>query len=130
MSSSEQSVKLSFILSISAFVICRHLSSGSNHGYLLSCVGTLVSSVVISVHVEIRGISQGSIGLSNAISSIYQHHIFYILFATNAPYLVLMGDFLTTDFQFLSSARMGKLPPWGFLPINGRLVYITCFSPF
>ena len=24
-----------------------------------------------------------------------------------------MGDFLTADFQFLSSARIGKLPPWG-----------------
>ena len=68
LSSSEHSVKLSFILSISASVICCHLSSGSNHGYLSSCVGTLVSSVVISVHVEIRGISKGSIGLSYAIS--------------------------------------------------------------
>ena len=59
------------------------------------------------------------------MSSIYHRHIghfFYIFFATNAPYSVLMGDFLTTDIQFLSSARMGKLTPWGFLPINGRLV--------
>ena len=47
-------------------------------------------------------------------SSIYHHHIghfFHIFFATNAPYSVLMGDFLTADFHFLSSARMGKLPP-------------------
>ena len=29
----------------------------------------------------------------------------------NALYSVLMGDLLTTDFQFLSSARMGKLSP-------------------
>ena len=48
--------------------------------------------------------------------------LFYIFFAVNASYSVLMGDFLTADFQFLSLARMGKLPPWGFLPINGRLV--------
>ena len=48
--------------------------------------------------------------------------LFDIFFATNAPYSVLMGDFLTADFQFLSSARMGKLPPWDFLPIDGRLV--------
>ena len=67
LSSSEYSVKLSFILSISASVICHHLSSGSNHGYLSSCVGRLVSSVVISVHVEICGISEGSVGLSYAI---------------------------------------------------------------
>ena len=39
----------------------------SNHGYLSSRVGTLVSSVVILVHVEIHGISEGSIGLSYAI---------------------------------------------------------------
>ena len=59
------------------------------------------------------------------MGSIYHHyigHFFYIFFAANAPYSVLMGDFLTTDFQFLSSARMGKLPLWGFLPINRRLV--------
>ena len=67
LSSGEHSVKLSFILSISASVICHCLSSGSNHGYLLSCVGMLVSSVVISVHVEMCSISAGSIGLSYAI---------------------------------------------------------------
>ena len=39
-----------------------------------------------------------------------------------------MGDFMTADFQFLSSARMGKLSPWGFLPIDGRLVGVMYFS--
>ena len=67
LSSNEHSVKLSFIQSISASVICHCLSSGSNHRYLLSCVGTFVSSVVISVQVEICGISAGSIGLSYVI---------------------------------------------------------------
>ena len=64
LSSNEHSVKLSFIQSISASVICHHLSSGSNHGYLSSCMGTFMSLVVISVQVEIHGISAGSIGLS------------------------------------------------------------------
>ena len=67
-SSSAQSAKLSFILSISASVMCHCLSSGSSQGYLSSCVGTFVSSVVISVQVEIHGISVGSIGLSHAYS--------------------------------------------------------------
>ena len=40
-----------------------HLSSGSNHAYLSSLVGTLV---IVSVHVDILGISDGSIGLSYA----------------------------------------------------------------
>ena len=66
LSSSAQSSKLSFILSISASVMCHHLSSGSSQGYLSSCVGTFVSSVVISVQVEIHGVSAGSIGLSYA----------------------------------------------------------------
>ena len=48
--------------------------------------------------------------------------IMILLVATNAPYSVLMGNFMTADFQFLSLARMGKLFPWGFLPIDGRLV--------
>ena len=43
-----------------ASVICFLLSSGSSHGYLSSLVGTLVSSVIVSVHVDI---SDGSIGL-------------------------------------------------------------------
>ena len=47
--------------------MCRHLSSGSRQGYLSSCVGTFMSSVVISVQVEIQGISAGSIGLLYAI---------------------------------------------------------------
>ena len=42
------------------------LSSGSSHGYLSSLVGTLVSSVIVSVHVDILGISDGSISLSYA----------------------------------------------------------------
>ena len=61
-----ESLRLSFCLSISASVMCLHLSSGSNHGYLSSLVGTLVSSVIVSVHVDILGISNGSIGLSYA----------------------------------------------------------------
>ena len=64
--SSAQSAKLSFILSISASVMCPHLSLGSSQGYLSSYVETFVSSVVISVQVEICGISAGSIGLSYA----------------------------------------------------------------
>ena len=63
MSSSAQSDKLSFILSISASVMCHHLSSGSSQGYLSSCVGTFV---INSVQVEICGISVESIGLSYA----------------------------------------------------------------
>ena len=59
--------QISFIWSISVSVIYLHLSPGSNQGYLSSCVGTFVSSVVISVQVEIHGISAGSIGLSYAI---------------------------------------------------------------
>ena len=64
--SSAQSDKLSFILSISASVMCHCLSSGSSQGYLSSCVGAFMSSVIISVQVEICGISVGSIGLSFA----------------------------------------------------------------
>ena len=60
--------QISFIQSIFASVMCHHLSSGSNQGYLSSCVGTFMSSVVILVQVEIHGISAGSIGLSYAIS--------------------------------------------------------------
>ena len=43
--------------------MCLHLSSGSSHGYFPSLVGTLVSSVIVSVHVNILGISDGSISL-------------------------------------------------------------------
>ena len=62
--SSAQSAKLSFILSISASITCCHLSSWSSQGYMSSCVGTFMSSMVISVQVEIHGISAESIGLS------------------------------------------------------------------
>ena len=43
--------------------MCLLLSYGSSHRYLSSFVGTLVSSVIVSVHVDILGISDGSIGL-------------------------------------------------------------------
>ena len=43
--------------------MCLHLFSGSNHGYLSSLVGTLVSHVIVSVNVDTLGISDGSIGL-------------------------------------------------------------------
>ena len=43
------------------------LSSGSNNGYLSSFFRTLVSSVIVSVHVDILGIYDGSIGLSYVI---------------------------------------------------------------
>ena len=46
--------------------MCLCLSSGSSHGYLSSLVGTLVSSVIVLVHVDILGILNGSIGLSYA----------------------------------------------------------------
>ena len=65
--SNSESSRLSFWLSISASVMCLHLSSGSNHGYLSSLVWTLVSSLIVSVHVDILGISDGSISLSHAI---------------------------------------------------------------
>ena len=67
LSSNAQSDKFSFIQSISVSVMCHHLSSGSNQGYLSSCVGTFMSLVVISVQVEICAIFAGSIGLSYAI---------------------------------------------------------------
>ena len=53
-------------VNISASVMCLHLSSGSSHGYLSSFVRTLVSSVIVSIHIDILGISNGSIGLSYA----------------------------------------------------------------
>ena len=61
--SSNESSKFNLCLNISASVMSLHLSSGSSHGYLSSLVGTLVSSVIVSVHVDILGISDGSIGL-------------------------------------------------------------------
>ena len=66
LSSSSESSKFNLCLNISASVVCLLLSSGSSHGYLSSLVGTLVSSVIVSVHVVILGISDGSIGLSYA----------------------------------------------------------------
>ena len=66
LSSSNESSKFNLCLNILASVMCLLLSSGSSHGYLLSLVGTLVSSVIVSVHVDILGISDGSIGLSYA----------------------------------------------------------------
>ena len=46
-------------------------------------------------------------------SSIYHRYIGHVLhfLAVNAPYSVLMGDLLNADFQFLSLARVGTLPP-------------------
>ena len=67
-SSSNEPSKFNLCLNISASVMCLHLSFGSSHGYLSSLVGTLVSSVIVSVHVDILGISDGSIGLSYAKS--------------------------------------------------------------
>ena len=66
-SSNSESSRLSFCLNILASVMCLHLSSGSNNGYLSSFVRTLVSSVIVSVHVDILGISDGSIGLLYAM---------------------------------------------------------------
>ena len=63
LSSSNESSKFNLCLNILASVMCLHLSSGSSHGYLSSLVGTLLSSVSVSVHVNILGISDGSIGL-------------------------------------------------------------------
>ena len=66
LSSSNKSSKFNLCLNISASIMCLLLSSGSSHGYLSSLVGTLVLSVFVSVHVDILGISDGSIGLSYA----------------------------------------------------------------
>ena len=66
LSSSNETSKFSLYLNISASVMCLHLSSGSSHGHLSSLVGTLVFSVIVLVHVDILGISEGSIGLSYA----------------------------------------------------------------
>ena len=63
LSSSNESSKFNLCLHILASIMCLHLLSGSSHGYLLSLVGTLVLSVIVSVHVDILGISDGSIGL-------------------------------------------------------------------
>ena len=46
--------------------MCLLLSSGSSHGYLSSLIRTFVSSVIVSVNVDILDISDGSVGLSYA----------------------------------------------------------------
>ena len=65
LSSSNESSKFNLCLNISASVMCLHII-WVYHGYLSSLVGTLVSSVTVSVHVNILQISDGSIGLSYA----------------------------------------------------------------
>ena len=64
--SSNESSKFNLYLNILASVMRLLLSSGSSHGYLSSLVGTLVSSMIVSIHVDILGILDGSIGLSYA----------------------------------------------------------------
>ena len=61
-----ESLRLSFIQSISLSVIFLLGSSGSNQGYLSSGVDLFVSSVGSSVRVVMHGISVGWIGFSNA----------------------------------------------------------------
>ena len=39
-----------------------------------------------------------------------------------------MDDFLTADFQFLSSARMGKLPPLGFLTYRWEASWVKMMT--
>ena len=56
-SSSKEFSRYNLSLNISASVMCLLLSSGSSPGYLSSFVGTLVSSVIVSVHVNILGTS-------------------------------------------------------------------------
>ena len=59
LSLSNESSRFSLSFNISASVMCLLLSSGSSHGYLSSFVGTLVSSVIVSVQVNILAISDG-----------------------------------------------------------------------
>ena len=66
LSSNVESSRFYFCQIISESVMCLHLSSGSSHGYWSSFVGISVSSVILSVHVNILGISDGSIDLSSA----------------------------------------------------------------
>ena len=65
-SSNTESLRLSFIQSISLSVIFLLMSSGSNQGYLSSEVDLFVSSTGNSVHVVMCGISVGWIGFSYA----------------------------------------------------------------
>ena len=64
--SNTESLRLSFIQSISESVIFLLMSSDSNQGYLSSGVGLFVSSADNSVHVVIRGISVGCMSFSHA----------------------------------------------------------------
>ena len=57
-----ESLRLSFIQSISLSVIFLLTSSGSNQGYLSSGVDLFVSSIGSSIQVVIHGISVGWIG--------------------------------------------------------------------
>ena len=65
-SSNTESLRLSFIQSISMSVIFLLMSSGSNQGYLSSEVDLFVSSTGNSVHVIIHGISVRGMGFSYA----------------------------------------------------------------
>ena len=65
-SSNTESLRLSFIQSISESVMFLLMSSDSNQGYLSSEVGLFVSSTDNSVHVVICGISVGCMGFSYA----------------------------------------------------------------
>ena len=65
-SSNTESLRLSFIQSISLSFIFLLMSSGSNQGYFLSEVDLFVSSTGNSVHVVMHGISAGWIGFSYA----------------------------------------------------------------
>ena len=65
-SSNTESLRLSFIQSISLSVIFLLISSGSYQGYLSSGVDLLVTSIGISVQVVMHGISVGWIGFSYA----------------------------------------------------------------
>ena len=65
-SSNMESLRLSYIQSISLSVIFLLLSSGSNQGYLSSGVDLFMSSIGSSVQVVMHGISVGWIGFSYA----------------------------------------------------------------
>ena len=65
-SSNTESLRLSFIQSISVSVMFLLMSSDSNQGYLSSEVDLFVSSTSNSVHVVMHGISVGWIGFSYA----------------------------------------------------------------
>ena len=65
---------------------------------------------------EILGIKYGldAVAEPGGASSIYHRyigHFLHFLLGNTLYSVVLMGDLLTADFQFMSLARMGKLPP-------------------